>query len=334
MNHSLMVNGPIKKEGNEAFTFPVGKDDKYVPIAISAPQNTTDAFTAEYYPSAYSTLDNITSHGLLEVCDAEYWDLQSSGGTPIIDVTLKWDEDNKCSSPEFISDPGTITIAHFNGTEWNSHGGSGTGNTQSGSVTWKNVSTFSPFTFGKLSAEIPLPVHFSNVIAFEKPNGIQIDFTNLTEVDVLFYEIERSEDGILFSVVRKLTPLKNDNSSCSYSFVDVSAMRGKYTYRIRAIENTGKAVFSNPVSIETESKSSFVNVYAKDGQVYLQGFGFPAGKYEFDFYSVAGQRIASDQFYHTGGSFRQTTNFNMANTGIYILKISGPLMMQKKFIMH
>lgn len=45
------VKGPVKKIGNSAFEFPVGKGTNYNAIGISAPTNSTDAFTAEYFNS-------------------------------------------------------------------------------------------------------------------------------------------------------------------------------------------------------------------------------------------------------------------------------------------
>lgn len=46
-NNGSYVNGPVRKTGNEAFTFPVGKSGWYASIAISAPASSTDEFTAE-----------------------------------------------------------------------------------------------------------------------------------------------------------------------------------------------------------------------------------------------------------------------------------------------
>ncbi|MBK8698311.1 MAG: hypothetical protein IPN29_01655 [Saprospiraceae bacterium] len=45
------VNGSCKKIGNDAFIFPVGKENKIAPISIAAPAFTTDAFRAEYFMS-------------------------------------------------------------------------------------------------------------------------------------------------------------------------------------------------------------------------------------------------------------------------------------------
>ncbi|MBK7388253.1 MAG: hypothetical protein IPI23_04015 [Bacteroidetes bacterium] len=54
-SNSSFVSGPVKKIGNSAFVFNVGSGTTYRPLTITAPSNTSDAFTAEYY-SAGQTL--------------------------------------------------------------------------------------------------------------------------------------------------------------------------------------------------------------------------------------------------------------------------------------
>src|SRR6202007_2140079 len=47
VNDSSFVSGPVKKIGNTAFTFPLGKHSNSQIFGISAPSNSTDAFQAE-----------------------------------------------------------------------------------------------------------------------------------------------------------------------------------------------------------------------------------------------------------------------------------------------
>src|SRR5690606_17154324 len=44
------VAGQVIKTGNDAFTFPVGKNGFYAPIGITAPGQVTDQYVAEYFP--------------------------------------------------------------------------------------------------------------------------------------------------------------------------------------------------------------------------------------------------------------------------------------------
>ncbi len=327
-SNTSFIEGPAKKIGNTGFTFPIGKNNKYLPIEISAPQLTTDAFTAEYIPENAAALGTITSPGLLSVSNCEYWNLERTSGNSDVDVTLYWDSDNACS----ISDPSTVVVAHFKTSDntWNAHDGESTGSISSGSVTWQDVSEFSPFTFGFVAASV-LPVRFSNIKASEKSTGVQIEFTNLTESDINYYEVERSFEGQTFHTVKKLIPGKNDFGLASYTWIDTSAAVGRNMYRIKAVEVTGKVVYSNTTSLITKLMNHNIIVYAQGNQMKLQISNLPAGKYQFRVLNVAGQLVNAENINHRGGSFSRSSTLNHLKTGIYIIDVTGQIRIQKKF---
>ena len=140
---SSFVAGPMKKIGNLAFTFPTGKGTNYQPIGISAPTNTTDAFTAEYInvgqnfgTAKDSTIDSLNT--------CEYWNLNETVGNSSVSVTAGWNA-NSC-----LSDSASHrAIAHWNGAKWINDGqASANGNRTSGSVVSGSTlgSIFGPIT--------------------------------------------------------------------------------------------------------------------------------------------------------------------------------------------
>ncbi|MCB0742024.1 MAG: hypothetical protein KDB92_13490, partial [Chitinophagaceae bacterium] len=159
--------------------------------------------------------------------------------------------------------------AHFNGTNWDSYGNSGgtTGNVSTGSVTWNGVSTFSPFSLGSTDpAENPLPVKLINVKAYQLGSVNKIEWTNLTEIDVEKYEVEKSTDGIHFATMSTQSPKANAGGSESYDATDaqqlpvnfyrvkVTAINGEITYsqimKLANNANTGQKIslYPNPVT--------------------------------------------------------------------------------------
>src|SRR5690606_13474573 len=88
---SNFVNGKVRKIGNTAFTFPIGKAGVYRPVSISAPANVTDAFEVEYMDvapmdpmSLASTLDHISM--------VEYWEVNRFTGSSTVDVSFTWND--------------------------------------------------------------------------------------------------------------------------------------------------------------------------------------------------------------------------------------------------
>lgn len=122
------VEGPVKKIGNQAFEFPVGKDGYYQPLSISAPVNTTDEFTAEYMKSPQQNGNE--REGTLEFIQAcDYWNLVRDVGSSKVSVEISWNENN-CG----LYDSSSATLAYWD-NEWNDlQVDTIYGNIQSGSI--------------------------------------------------------------------------------------------------------------------------------------------------------------------------------------------------------
>lgn len=140
------VKGPIKKIGNTAFVFPIGKDSKFKKLAITAPDNLSDAYIAEYFNSG-QILGN-SKDTLTYLSDCEYWNLTRTSGTSNVKVTLHWDI-TTCD----IYTLSTLRIGRWDGSKWNNTGPvTTTGNTSLGTLqTNSNQSAFGDFIIAKRS---------------------------------------------------------------------------------------------------------------------------------------------------------------------------------------
>ena len=69
------VQGPVRKIGDNAFTFPVGDNGNYQPVSITAPAAPSDAFTAEYIEQdPHPTYDKYSKDLTIDhVSTCEYW---------------------------------------------------------------------------------------------------------------------------------------------------------------------------------------------------------------------------------------------------------------------
>jgi hypothetical protein len=111
------VHGPMKKVGNDAFTFPLGDmtlgSSAYHPFGISAPGATGDAFIAQYHvgqpPNYGLTLINLDC-----ISAIEYWTIDRALGSSEPIGTLHW---NTNSSIDVV-DESDLTIAEWDGSAW------------------------------------------------------------------------------------------------------------------------------------------------------------------------------------------------------------------------
>ncbi|MBK6635861.1 MAG: hypothetical protein IPG38_17635 [Chitinophagaceae bacterium] len=156
-SNASYVNGPVKKTGNTAFTFPVGKLNGYVPIRISnfVGGAATDQFTAEYIRANANALGGITDAFIDHVSYCEYWTLDLNNGTPTVDITFYWTANNTCGGGAYITSLPELEVAHFDGANWSTSStgfSAKNGTAFVGDITWPGVSVFSPFGFASITA--------------------------------------------------------------------------------------------------------------------------------------------------------------------------------------
>jgi hypothetical protein len=253
------VRGPIKKIGNTAFTFPVGKINGYVPIGIDLFVGGTvnDEFTAEYIRSSARALGPITAGaGLDHVSACDYWTLDKVTATPVsVDVKGYWSANNVCGQAgSYINDLPTLTMAHFDGAGWNSFpvvpiitGGS---TVTAGSITWPVVTAFSPFSLaGTTFGFNPLPITI-NYFTGTKNNGNHLLNWQVTCVSVpsATIELERSTDGRNYNSIYSIfaTALRCRQP---FNYTDNQPARGTNYYRLKMTDADGKVTFSSIVPL-------------------------------------------------------------------------------------
>lgn len=334
------VDGPVKKIGNDAFTFPVGKSGVYAPVGISSPALVTDAFQAEYVRGSGTGLGSVSAPGLVRVSNCEYWNLAPTAGSSSVNVTLSWSGGSNCNAAAYVNDLTSLVVAHF-GTTWDAYGNDGgtTGTAAMGTVTWNNVSAFSPFTLGSTSALTnPLPVKFTAVKAYPVGSSNKIEWTNLTETDIDEYEIERSIDGITFVQVVSVSPRSNTSNKEQYVGIDNNTAAPVIWYRIKAKELNGSVTYSQIVRVSRSDNDAnklvlFPNpVTAK--QITLQLYSVRSEDYSIRIFNNAGQQVLVTSWQHSGGSASKSVELpGLLPSGYYHLIVSGTQMnISAKFV--
>jgi len=328
------VDGPVKKIGSGGFTFPVGKTGVgYMKIEITNVTGATTEFTAQYVrASAITTFGTtgLATIGLQGVSNCEYWTLDRAVTTSSADITMYWNAHSPCGG-SYLSDPlFGIRIAHYNTTssQWDAHGGgSPTGNASSGSITWAGVSNFSPFALAALvGSQSSLPVVLSNVKGYENNQGIQIDWSNLTEKDLVSYVVERSTNGVSFTPINEQSPRSNNNDKQSYSAFDATPVAGANYYRIRVLELSGKVVYSKIIRVDIGKMTAAFSLYPNPvrGNVLSVSVNNRQGQYSLKVSNANGQEIYSRKIVHQGGSMTQTIELpSTIKPGVYNIMISG-----------
>lgn len=233
-SNSSYVAAWVRKEGNDAFTFPVGDDGHYAPVSMSAPAAVTDHFTALYRhtsPAPYYDI-NQKSPTLSHVSNCEFWMLNRTAGTSAVTVTLSYEDTRSCGVT--TGQETDLRVAHWTGSQWFDEGG--TVNTTSRTVsTAAPVTSFSPFTLASTSFFNPLPAEWVRFEAYREQTSAVLEWEVSNSEAVRTFIIEKSTDAQTFEAVGRM---EAKAGSSQYHWIDARLGGGAY-YRIVAIGADG-----------------------------------------------------------------------------------------------
>lgn len=332
VSNASYVSGPIRKTGDDAFTFPTGRVGAgYVPIAMTAPTNPNTEMTAEYLRGTPPNRNNIIAPGIKHISSCDYWTLEhTAGAAPTINVTLNWNANNPCNGVNYVTDPTTIKAVHYNGTSWNAASPTnGTGSPAAGSVTWANVSVFSPFALGTTASgnSNPLPVLFDNVKAFEKNGGVQIEWSNLTERELIEYVVQRSTNGKDYVDYSTIIPKSNHDDKADYTEFDAAPAPGANFYRIRVLGIGGKLIYSKVLRVDIGGAKTGFSLYPNPvigHQVTVSLAGIKQGTYKVHVVTSTGVDVYQKNIITQAGGITQTLVLpSILKPGVYTMLVNG-----------
>jgi hypothetical protein len=258
-SNTSYVNGPVKKIGNAAFTFPVGKSNMYRALSISAPSLDTDEYTAEFfYISPDPTYDRTSHAGSLDhISDVEYWNLDRGAGASTVNVTLTWN-----ASSGGVDDLVSLRIAQWDGLAWQDNGNGGTtGTTAAGTIVTSSPTTsFGPFTLAsQSSSNNPLPIELAFFTAESKDNYNLISWTTLTEKNNDYFVVERTVDGTHYDAIAEIDGAGNSLLPINYSIKDITA-GDKVCYRLKQVDFNGDFSYSQTECVSRNKSGSAITI--------------------------------------------------------------------------
>ncbi|MEP6747117.1 MAG: PA14 domain-containing protein [Bacteroidota bacterium] len=102
-----------------------------------------------------------------------------------------------------------------------------------------------------------LPLRFISVNANRDGRNMEVAWSTVNEINTGSFQIERSNDGVLFKSVGTLAS-NNLPGTQKYNFVDAAPVEGTAYYRIKATDKDGKYLYSPVISAgRTDIKFSF-----------------------------------------------------------------------------
>jgi hypothetical protein len=323
------ANGPVKKIGNDAFEYPVGKLlGGYRFLSITAPANTTDEFTCEFL-RANARLLGPVSAPLTRVSQCEYWNLvKNSAAATSIQVTISWNELSPCNAT-YVTNPFLLAVARFEGPNWINAGFFPiNGTNTSGNITSNLITDFGYFSLGSRDfLENILPTTLFDLQLQKNKDGISVNWKNTKEEKVAYYQVMRSTNGKDFIPVGVLNATQNNGVEARYTFIDKSATQAVYYYRIKLINIENDQFYSNTAKINLESRLGSINILSNpvtDHRLGLQLNDLPARIYNLTILNSSGQIVYNNKINHIAGSSTYSIQLSSSlSKGIYYLQLNS-----------
>jgi hypothetical protein len=330
-NTTSYVDGPLRKVGQQAFVFPLGKNGQWARLGISAPASAAAAFTAEYVAAPYAT--RTATAPLSEVSQVEHWTLDGAGTTDAVQVRLFWENAFRSGLDDFSSD---IQVATFTGAAWETAGNGGlTGNLGAGSViSDQPVGTFAAFTLGSLSAAVnPLSTQLLTFRADQsRPQAVSLRWTLADETNTYGYAVERSADASTWQQVGFVASQGLTSQARTYTYQD-QTIQGltQAFYRLR--QTTATAARYSAVAAVTLTGSPLATTAATprtmavfpnpaSGQVTLKLPAAITEATQVTFTDLSGRTVLT---YPLRGGATETTLVlpTALQAGIYLVQVQG-----------
>jgi Secretion system C-terminal sorting domain len=114
-----------------------------------------------------------------------------------------------------------------------------------------NANSFSEF--GAVSKDMPLPVTWMNFTGNLKDKTVQLNWNVANQTNNKGFEVQRSSNGSNFQSIGFV----NASTATTYNFTDAAPLANTNFYRLRQVDNDGKAIYSNTITIRANSKNKF-----------------------------------------------------------------------------
>jgi hypothetical protein len=190
-------------------------------------------------------------------------------------------------------------------------------------------------------AGAPLPLRFGGLMALQQSDGVSVDWSSYSEENVSYYEIERSSNGQLFSVIGQVAANGNLNGKTDYSWLDVSPINGNNYYRIKSVDIDGHVVYSSIIKINTAvSLNRSIGIYPspvkKGSELTLQITNLERGDYSVLLFNRMGQKVGQLQINLANENMTQTLLLpSSIKPGTYNLVLTnGSLRLNKTFVVQ
>jgi hypothetical protein len=230
-------NGVLKRNVSSSPTlFPVGKS-AYNP-AILTNSGEADLFSVRVYDyvSATGVEGGIQTSG--QAVNRTWMISESLAGESNVTLKMYWNAGEEVNG--FVYSPGFMNVMHHNGSIWEELSATSQGDSPY-FIEKSGISSFSPFTIGFTGS--PLPVEFLEFTAkCNESSETVLNWSTASEHNSDYFKIEKSIDGMNWSILATVAAAGNSTERIDYTLVDNEKSSAAY-YKLWQYDVDGSESF-------------------------------------------------------------------------------------------
>ncbi len=174
------------------------------------------------------------------------------------------------------------------------------------------------------------PILSTNLLSFnavQQSNQAQLTWSTSKENELLYFDVERSTNGINFEKISSINSLaRYAQPQNNYSFTDKEANHSKLFYRIRMYNKEGKTSYSKIISLgQTEANftvNNVINPFNQEIKLDITATQKDVVTVELNDYS--GKKLKQNNFdIKVGVNILRWEGMNDLPYGMYIIRITG-----------
>lgn len=170
----------------------------------------------------------------------------------------------------------------------------------------------------------PLPVELTSFDGTCVDSRVELKWSTASETNNSHFEVEKSTDGIAWSMIGVVNGSGNSQETVQYSFVDSDLSSTTAYYRLKQVDNDGAANYTNLVSAgcDVVDGTELVNVWDNGTEVNLMVSSTVEGVYDVTLMDAHSKGMATlrNQQINKGITYLSIPKNSIA-TGVYMVRM-------------
>ncbi len=162
-----------------------------------------------------------------------------------------------------------------------------------------------------------LPVAFVNFYVAKENDNVKILWSTASETNNNHFEIERSFDGSRWNTLAIIASKGNTNSTTNYSYTDKKVIAASVYYRIKQVDNDGKAMYTTTSSVKNSGSLENAQIFASNRNIAVS-FANVHSNITIMVWSTNGQSVMKQSYSQSAYVSFQLKN---AMPGLYIIQV-------------